>query len=303
MSRIFHRPMFRIGGSAEGITSGMRRGFSLGGSGSEREILELKEQIENQPSVEEKETPQQTDLSFLEDYDIKPPEAPGFDWGSFGLNLMSGPSTGDFWSDVGEAGKEPYSRYKQGRAAYDMNKYKHKLAERQFNLEVYKAMNPKDRAALQEKIDYLMEEHGLSKEQALARALPEYRKPMNPEEKAWRDEQSKQAGLEAELQGLISGLGDKWTTLDLEDAKRIKAAKDLAREKNLGFDLDASIIIDRRLWKNIDFADAVEEDGSIGFHKLDWEKMDKTFQDGYVYVDIVSGNIYKKDGPKLIKIN
>jgi len=164
-------------------------------------------------------------------------------------------------------------------------------------------MNPKDRAALQEKIEYLMEAHGLSKEQALARALPEYRKPMNPEEKAWKDEQAKKSGLEAELQGLISGLGDKWTTLDLEDAKRIKAAKELAREKNLGFDLDASIIIDRRLWKGIDFADAVQEDGSIAFHESDWEKMDKTFQDGYVYVDIVSGNIYKKDGPKLIKIN
>ena len=51
------------------------------------------------------------------------------------------------------------------------------------------------------------------------------------------------------------------------------------------------------------FADAVQEDGSIGFHKDDYSKMDKAFQDGYVYVDIVSGNIYKKDGPKLIKIN
>ena len=45
--------MFRIGGSAGGITSGMRRGYALGGSGSEREILELKKQIQDQPSVEE----------------------------------------------------------------------------------------------------------------------------------------------------------------------------------------------------------------------------------------------------------
>jgi len=299
MSRVFHRPMFRMGGSAEGITSGLRRGFAFGSTGPQREYLE--EKAKEEEVVEE--APQQTDLSFLEDYDIKPPEAPGFDWGTFGLNLMSGPSEGDIFSDIGTAGKEPWSRYKQGKAAYDMNKYKHNLAERQFNLEVYKAMNPKDRAALQEKIEYLMEAHGLSKEQALARALPEYRKPMNPEEKAWKDEQAKKSGLEAELQGLISGLGDKWTTLDLEDAKRIKAAKELAREKNLGFDLDASIIIDRRLWKGMNFGDAVQEDGSIGFHKDDWEKMDKTFQDGYVYVDIVSGNIYKKDGPKLIKIN
>jgi len=30
MSRIFHRPMFRIGGSAGGITSGLRRGYADG---------------------------------------------------------------------------------------------------------------------------------------------------------------------------------------------------------------------------------------------------------------------------------
>ena len=31
MSRIFHRPMFRKGGSAGGITSGLRRGYANGG--------------------------------------------------------------------------------------------------------------------------------------------------------------------------------------------------------------------------------------------------------------------------------
>ena len=31
MSRIFHRPMFRKGGSAGGITSGLRRGYAEGG--------------------------------------------------------------------------------------------------------------------------------------------------------------------------------------------------------------------------------------------------------------------------------
>ena len=31
MSRIFHRPMFRKGGSAGGITSGLRQGYATGG--------------------------------------------------------------------------------------------------------------------------------------------------------------------------------------------------------------------------------------------------------------------------------
>ena len=129
------------------------------------------------------------------------------------------------------------------------------------------------------------------------------RKPMSKEDIARQAQLQQEQDLTGELQALISGLGDKWTTLDLEDARRIKAAKDLARDMDLGFDLDAAIIIDRRLWKGMNFADAVQKDGSIGFHKDDWKTMSKTFQDGYVYVDIVSGNIYKKDGPKLIKIN
>ena len=33
------------------------------------------------------------------------------------------------------------------------------------------------------------------------------------------------------------------------------------------------------------------------------EKNFKNFTDGYVYVDIVTGNIYEKQGPKLIKRN
>ena len=147
MSRIFHRPMFRKGGPAGGITSGMRRGFAYGGSEYESNFPGPETYHKGMPTaIEEKavveEAPPATPYAYER---IDPPEAPGFDWGTFGLNLISGPSTGDFWSDVGEAGKEPYSRYKQGRAAYDMNKYKHKLAERQFNLEVYKAMNDDDK--------------------------------------------------------------------------------------------------------------------------------------------------------------
>ena len=282
MSRIFHRPMFRIGGSAEGITSGMRRGFSLGGSGSEREILELKEQIENQPSVEEKETPQQTDLSFLEDYDIKPPEAPGFDWGSFGLNLMSGPSTGDFWSDVGEAGKEPYSRYKQGRAAYDMNKYKHKLAERQFGLEVYKAMNDDDKLRVQQEMKFYMSQ-GMSEEEAFNQVI--YRKKQHPDEtKRIQD----QAALEEQKENLTLLLGNyadddigQGIALTPQQGKKVQKFHEWAQENKKQFQpysavIDSTDIIIGQLQQNPDgsgklmLPEGVDNDTYIpGFHYID----------------------------------
>ena len=305
MSRIFHRPMFRIGGSAGGITSGLRRGYSEGGyPNPELDVMEEQEVVEEAvPSGNEQGFNWRDAMAGWDD--IEPPQSKaGADFlMNLGLNLMGGPSTGNLWSNIGAAGKEPLQQFQKQRYADKMAKYKHQLGKKQFMLDAYSKLNSDDKIAIEREIEFWMSDAGGNKSREEALGLVMFRKPQNPKDVERQDKLRLQESETEELQQLISGLGDKWTTLDLEDGKKIKAAKELAREKDLGFDLDASIIIDRRLWKGIDFADAIQEDGSIGFHETDWEKMDKTFQDGYVYVDIVSGNIYKKDGPKLIKIN
>ena len=316
MSRIFHRPMFRKGGSAGGITSGMRQGYAFGDTVVEDVDVESDIGTQIHPDIMatesgEKSTPSGNEQGFTwRDAvsgwdDIEPPQSQaGADFlMNLGLNLMGGPSTGNLWSNIGEAGKEPLQQFQKQSYADKMAKYKHQLGKKQFMLDAYSKLNPDDKIAIEKEIEFWMSDKGGNKSRDEALEIVMFRKPGHPKDVARQDRIRQEESDTQELQNLIGGLGDKWTTLDLEDAKRIKAAKDLAREQNLGFDLDASIIIDRRLWKGIDFADAVQEDGSIGFHENDWEKMDKTFQDGYVYVDIVSGNIYKKDGPKLIKIN
>ena len=296
MSRFLHRPMFRRGGSTgEGITSGLRRGYADGNS---------------VPEVSHRGMPTFNEPSTGNDFDwgaylSEPPELPkssaGADfWLNLGTNILAQPGGRPILQTLGTAGKEPIARYQQQRSQEDLLKYKHAQGERQFQLEWFKALNDEDKLKVQREMEFYIKQ-GYSKQEALDAVMR--RKPMSKEDIERQAELKKQEGLTGELESLISGLGDKWTTLDLEDARRIKAAKDLAREMDLGFDLDAAIIIDRRLWKSMNFADAVQEDGSIGFHKDDYSKMDKAFQDGYVYVDIVSGNIYKKDGPKLIKIN
>ena len=78
---------------------------------------------------------------------------------------------------------------------------------------------------------------------------------------------------------------------------RIKDAKDFARDNDLGYDIDSGIIIDRSSWNN--FGNAVDEDENITLTELNV----KNYKDGYIYVDIVTGNIYEKQGPKLIKKN
>jgi hypothetical protein len=302
MSRIFHRPMFRIGGSAGGITSGLRRGFSLGGSGSEREILELKEQIENQPSVEEKavveETPKQTDLSFLEDYNIQPPEAPGFDWGTFGLNLMGGPSKGDIWTNIADAGKEPYSQWKQGRAAYDMNKYKHKLAERQFNLEVYKAMNPKDKIALQEKIDYLMEQ-GFSKEEAFNRAMPEFRKPANPKD-IERETREKEALTTEKGIQYWKDVGEG--LIDDNMAKNIYGfEQSLSDWQDAGYDYEGGqLYIEDADWDNLTPNPSNPQEWTISEGKT---LNDHDYKTNKIYVNAKNGKVYKFTGAGFIEVS
>jgi len=294
MNRFLHRPMFRRGGSAgEGITSGLRRGYAFGSTGPQRDYLEAKK---NTPTTS---GGSDFDLSaFLSEPPEPPKSSAGADfWLNFGTNILAQPGGRPILQTLGTAGKEPLARYQQQRGQEDLLKYKHAQGERQFQLEIYKALSDKDKHALQQKIDYLVDKFGLTPQEALNRALPEFRKPINPQEKAWRAEQAEQAALDSELDNIISGLGDKFTTLDKKDAMRIKDAKDFARDNDLGYDLDASIIIDRASWSN--FGNAVDDDENITLTEQNF----KNFRDGYVYVDIVTGNIYEKQGPKLIKKN
>jgi len=203
MSRIFQRPMFRTGGSAEGITSGLRRGFAHGGPEYESNFPGPGTYHKGMPTeIEEKEVVEEApSLPFAYER-IDPPEAPGFDWGTFGLNLMSGPSEGDIFSDIGTAGKEPWSRYKQGKSAYEMNKYKHKLSERQFGLEVYKAMNKDDKLKVQQEMDWYISQ-GMSEEEAFNTVI--HRKKQHPAEtKRIQD----QAALEEQKENLTILLGN-----------------------------------------------------------------------------------------------
>ena len=54
-------------------------------------------------------------------------------------------------------------------------------------LDLYKDLSDSDKIALQEKVEYLMSEFNISKEEALNRALPEFRKKRDPDDQAALD--------------------------------------------------------------------------------------------------------------------
>jgi len=307
MSRIFHRPMFRKGGSAGGITSGLRRGYANGedvqisdellGSTDYQGGTTTSDLI-NKEVVEEKETPR---LSYSDFGEIKPPEAPGFDWGSFGLNLMSGPSTGDFWSDVGEAGKEPYSRYKQGKAAYDMNKYKHKLAERQFGLEVYKAMNKDDKLRVQQEMKFYMDQ-GMTEEEAFNQVI--YRKKQHPDETKRIQEQAILDEQKENLNVLINRYADsdigQGVPLTPEYAKRVHNFHTWADDNKLLYQpyyavIDNTDITLSKLQPN--------PDGS-GKLMLPEDVDNETYRPGFHYIEPQSNTVWlvSESGQELIPV-
>ena len=294
MSRIFHRPMFRKGGSAGGITSGLRRGYEEGNAvGGDLKSAEFETQ---DTAVEE--APPSLPFSYEQ---IDPPEAPGFDWGSFGLNLMSGPSTGDFWSDVGEAGKEPYSRYKQGRAAYDMNKYKHKLAERQFGLEVYKAMNRDDKLRVQQEMKFYMSQ-GMSEEEAFNQVI--YRKKQHPDETKRIEEQTQLQQQKEDLNFLLDNYADndlgQGIALTPTQGKKVQDFHDWAEENNKLFQPYYAVIdpedfrIDQ-LQTNSDTGNKILPSG------IDLE----TYKPGFHYIDVGTNTVYmiSDSGAELIAVD
>jgi hypothetical protein len=97
MNRTLRRPMFRMGGAAEGITSGLsRQGYDTGN---------IVEKIQTQKSIIDALAPRQprTDRSmsnFLID---------------FGLDIASRPPSGSIFSTAASAAKEPFSRFQESK--------------------------------------------------------------------------------------------------------------------------------------------------------------------------------------------
>ena len=300
MSKFLHRPMFRRGGSTgEGITSGLRRGYALGSTGSQRDYLEAKNT-----------TPSGSDFE-LGAFISEPPELPkssaGADfWLNLGTNILAQPGGRPILQTLGTAGKEPLARYQQQRSQEDLLKYKHAQGERQFQLEIYKAMSDEDKIALQKEIDYLMNEHGLSKEEALARAMPKYRKQRDPGEQDLLDSEYERDQRDKEIALIQSGLSKENEYISKEQAAVIHNFYAQADDQGWRYEADTPYI---------DFESIKEEWREAGKKEVDWlspegniaisPDQQQTYTPGLYYVDHFTGDVYQV-GPgstELIKID
>jgi hypothetical protein len=94
MNRTLRRPMFRMGGSTEGITSGLapRQGYANNNAADQRV--------------------RQAPRTGMRDFLI-----------NFGLDLASRPPSGSIFSTAAAAAKDPFKQYQAGRAAREQRDY------------------------------------------------------------------------------------------------------------------------------------------------------------------------------------
>jgi hypothetical protein len=105
MNRTLRRPMFRMGGNAEGITSGLdtpklnasRQNFQNGNTDMESRYNRAMDFIKS------KQTPRRSDLN---DFLI-----------NFGLDLVSRPRSGNIFSQVATSAKEPFAQFQASKTA------------------------------------------------------------------------------------------------------------------------------------------------------------------------------------------
>ena len=126
MNRVLRRPMFRMGGSTEGITSGLdapdinkRQPLNVGGGADARYFIS---RAANMPSLKTDTPPDELESRYNRAMEfIKSKQTPrSSDINDFlinlGLILVSQPSTGNIFADVGQSARAPYARFAERKS-------------------------------------------------------------------------------------------------------------------------------------------------------------------------------------------
>ena len=119
MNRTLRRPMFRMGGTAEGITSGLapRQGYA--------DPAGMVEQIQSQKSIIDALAPRQprTDTSMRDlsrDLSYRPQRNNLRDFMiNFGLDIASRPPSGSIFSTAAAAAKDPFAKFQKAKQMQD----------------------------------------------------------------------------------------------------------------------------------------------------------------------------------------
>ena len=135
MNRILRRPMFRMGGSAEGITSGLapRQGYDNGN------IVEQIQQKKNIINTLAPRTPRKD--TSMRDFLI-----------NFGLDIASRPASGSIFSTAAASAKDPFSKFQQAKQIEDAYGMKETEEDRALITSLIKGMDDDQLSAMMKKV-------------------------------------------------------------------------------------------------------------------------------------------------------
>jgi hypothetical protein len=136
MNRTLRRPMFRMGGSTEGITSGLapRQGYA--------DPAGMVEQLQTQKSIIDALAPRtpRKDTS-MRDFLI-----------NFGLDIASRPASGSIFSTAAASAKEPFAKFQQAKQMEDAYSMKETDEDRALITSLIKGMDDDQLSSMMKKV-------------------------------------------------------------------------------------------------------------------------------------------------------
>jgi len=259
MSTIFRRPMFRRGGQAEGITTGLGRERHANG--------DVAGKFQDYRNILDTISPRGT--GNINDFLM-----------NLSLNLVGNPPSGNILQTVAKEAQGPFQQLQRARA-------QERSADRSLAADWLKTLTDDEKIALQEQIDYLMEEFDISAEEALNRLKPTFRKDQSPEETA-------RESLEAQVADLTKSVGQGGPGWSHETAIKIAKA---SQKKPEGKEYDTqNIAID-------------ETDVATGLGSVDEEtgvitiaEPQGDYIDGFTYYNYIKDKWYTYNNGRFIPV-
>jgi len=259
MSTTLRRPMFRRGGQAEGITTGLgRQGYSTAGT---------VQKYQDFRNILDTISPRGT--SNINDFLM-----------NLSLNLVGNPPSGNILQTVAKEAQGPFQQLQRAKA-------QERSADRSLAADWLKTLSEDERIALQEQIDYLVDEFGISAEEALNRLKPTYRKDQSPEETA-------RESLEAQVADLTESVGQGGPGWSHETALKIANA---SQNKPEGKDYDTQNIAMGETDVATGLGSVDEETGVITIAEPEGD-----YIDGFTYYNYIKDKWYTFNNGRFIPV-
>ena len=274
MNRTLRRPMFRIGGSAEGLTSGLapRQNYSM--AGDVKKVTQQRDLIN--ALAPRKDT-------GLRDFLI-----------NFGLDIASRPPQGSIFSTAAASAKGPFEQYQA-------KKFHAEQADRDLVTQLVKGLSDEERNAIEMEIQMRMQDLGESRAVASQKVLDKRVHGVLKEEGEVRGETV--AARAADIQAKDEDIGYDSAMEIAEKAQRIFDGKVEGVTKE---DIDTDqLFIESDTFTYLDGPDpdtgiyTVKVDATTG-DQNDFEEM---YQDQMVFYNYRTGTFYRRSGKQFIPVD